>query len=233
MTRKVYEQQKESFADAKQKLKLAFNSIIQINKEERNPQNHQDKRADFSVAFAHYTTQAATYRRYVYDTRKLAKLEKSDQKLENVRKRIDSWFLFNKEYPEGLLWDELFPDDVFCTPAEVPSGSVPVFVGGDTETQTRSEDFVSIHSKDSMVDTDQTQQQTANGSVITPVQSSTTTAADVSGVSVESSTSKNMNSGTATQGDVSGNTNEDEVSDSGTVVKNQSKKPSDAEPPSQ
>ena len=117
MTRGVCEKQKESFNDAKQKLKLAFNSINEINKEERNPKDHKDKIDIFTVAFAHYTTQAATYKRYIYDSRKLAKLEKSDRGLENVRRRIDSWFHFNKEYPEGLQWDELFPDDVFSTPA--------------------------------------------------------------------------------------------------------------------
>ena len=119
MTRKVHDLQKESFNDAKQKLKIAFENIIKINKEERNPQNHQEKRTDFSTACAHYTNQAAAYRKYVYDTRKIAKLEKSDRKLENIRQRIDSWFLFKKEYPEGLLWDELFPDDVFCVTEEV------------------------------------------------------------------------------------------------------------------
>jgi hypothetical protein len=89
MTRKVLEQQKESFNDAKQKLKIAFENITEINKEERNPQNHHDKRTDLSTAFAHYTTQAPTYRKYIYDQRKLAKLEKLDQKLENARKRIE------------------------------------------------------------------------------------------------------------------------------------------------
>ena len=97
MTRKVHEQQKESFNDAKQKLKIAFENIIKINKEERNPQNYQEKRIDFSTACAHYTNQAAAYRKYVYDTGKIAKLEKSDRKLENIRQRIDSWFLFKKE----------------------------------------------------------------------------------------------------------------------------------------
>jgi hypothetical protein len=43
MTRGVYEQQNESFDDAKQKLKLAFNSITELNKEERNPKDHKDK----------------------------------------------------------------------------------------------------------------------------------------------------------------------------------------------
>ena len=62
MTRKVYEQQKESFNDAKQKLKLAFTSITELDREERNPKDHKDKLDVFSVAFAHYTTQAATYR---------------------------------------------------------------------------------------------------------------------------------------------------------------------------
>jgi hypothetical protein len=101
MTRKVHEQQKESFNDAKQKLKIALQNITEIKKEKRNPQYHLDKRTDFSTAFVHYTTQATTYRKYIYDQRKLAKLEK----LENTRKKIDSWFLFHNEYPENLLWN--------------------------------------------------------------------------------------------------------------------------------
>ena len=98
-TRKVYEQQREAFNDAKQKLKLAFNGISELNEEERNPKDHKDKLDVFTVALAHYTTQAATFRRYVYDSKKLAKLERSDQKLENVRRRIYSWFHFKKYYP--------------------------------------------------------------------------------------------------------------------------------------
>jgi hypothetical protein len=136
---------RQAYSEAKEKLKNAFVEILDIDKEERIPQYHEDNRLEFSVALSHYTSQAASYKRYVDDQKNLARLEKSDQKLENARKRIDSWFLYQKEYPEGLLWDELFPDDVFCTPAEVAGGSVPVFVAGDVETHTVSDDFVSVH----------------------------------------------------------------------------------------
>jgi hypothetical protein len=199
-------------------LKLALTSIKELDREERNPKDHKDKLDVFSVSFAHYTTQAATYRRYIYDSKKLAKLEKSDKKLENVRRKIDSWFHFNKEYPENLQWDELFPDDVFSTPAEVTGVSDSVFATGDMGTQIESEDFVSVNS-DNMDETDQTQQQSAIDSVTAPVQSSNSNEADDSRMSVEPSTSKNTNSDTAAPGDVSESNNEDSVSDSCTVVK--------------
>ena len=216
MTRKKFDIQKESYLDAKCKLKAAFDKIIAIEEGERNPQHHKEKAAELSVAFAHYNSQAAVFRKYIYDEKKLKSFEKSDQRLAYARNRIESWFFYNKKYPDGLVWDELIPDDVFTMQTETPIHSSSIIAEGDMGTQTVSNDFLSVDSRGSMADS-------ASVLVKDPDQSLKTVEANVSGTPVAPSPPNNMSTDSVAPENTS-----DALSESGTVVQNSK----DAEPPS-
>ena len=114
MTRKRYDTQYESFVDAQQKLRRIIGEIHAIEEKNKPSTNYKNKIDAFSVAFAHYTNRASTFRKYVYDPKKISKLDKSGERLEEAKKRIDSWYLYGKGYPEDLDCEGLFPEDVFA-----------------------------------------------------------------------------------------------------------------------
>jgi hypothetical protein len=219
MTRKKFESQKEAYLDAQCKLKVAFDEIIAIEEEERNHHHHQEKGAAFSVAFAHYTNQTATICKYIYDAKKLKKFEKSDEHLAYARSKIDSWFFYNKEYPDDLVWDELIPDNIFTIQAETPFHSSSIMSGDNTATEATSEDFLSIHSKAS-------ETESVAGSVRDPNQPlnmnvATDAATDVTSVGrtpVEPSLSNGLSDSSVIPGKATGNISVDTVRDTGTVV---------------
>jgi hypothetical protein len=79
---------RQAYSEAKQKLKNAFVEILDIDKEERIPQDHEDKRLAFSVALSHYTSQAASYKRYIYDQKNLARQVRSKVRKHKKKNRL-------------------------------------------------------------------------------------------------------------------------------------------------
>ena len=153
MTRKQYERQYESFVEAQQKLKRLVSEIHAIEEKNKPSTKYKDKIDALSVAFEHYNNQASAFRRYVYDSKRISELDKSRERLEKAKRRIDSWYLYNKKYPEDLDCEGLFPEDVFAPAQDLTNVDVPAPEEMTEETNNRGGETAGLQEQDKRDDT--------------------------------------------------------------------------------